>query len=96
MMNPPLHYILWDEGPIKLLGFNRYKTPGYSDCGAGWDDEQREEFEEKVLNELSPWISTFEFTEFTYEIMKEDGLEAKLAEMGIGKQDPEWFWDGIQ
>ncbi len=89
-----LSYILHEEENEKglyLLGFNKFNTPGYIDDGSGWSDDDRDAFFDDVLEPLSDFIHTFECMEFTFEVHNLNGLEEKLAEMGISKQEPEWL-----
>lgn len=90
-----LSYILFEDHACNegawMLGFHRYNTPGYIDCGSGWDDDQREEFQDNVLDKLGKYIHTFESYEFTYEVKTVKGLEAKLKKMGIARMEPEFI-----
>lgn len=73
------------------LGFNRYNEPGYIDDGAGWDENEREnEFFEKVLSKLHDYVDMGESYTFSYAVHTLAGLEDKLKELGIEKQEQAW------
>lgn len=73
------------------LGFNRYNKPGYIDDGSGWDENERdEEFFEKVLSKLHDYVDMSESYTFSYAVHTLPGLEEKLKELGITRQEQAW------